>query len=161
MSYLHHLIMTKGQGSVMYTDTLPPNVSATDKVVLFDGVCKLCNAWSKFLIKHDAQHVFKLCSVQSDEGQKILHHFGLPTDAYETMLYVEGGQYFQRSDAFFQIMTALGYPWKMVCVFRWIPEPIRNYLYDRIALNRYHLFGRYEQCLLPTPDHKARFLKTK
>jgi predicted DCC family thiol-disulfide oxidoreductase YuxK len=142
----------------MSTDKLPPNIGVSDKVILFDGVCKLCNAWSNFIIKHDRQRVFKLCSVQSKEGKQILLHFGLPSEFYETMLYVEGNQSFQKSEAFFQIMTQLGYPWKIVCIFKVIPKPLRDWMYDRIALNRYSLFGKYDYCTLPSPDHEARFL---
>jgi predicted DCC family thiol-disulfide oxidoreductase YuxK len=145
----------------MNTAELPPNVGIEDKVILFDGVCKLCNAWSKFIIKYDKKHVFKLCSVQSEEGEKILLYFGFPTEFYETMLYVEGGQCFQQSDAFFRIMAKLGFPWKMVCVFWIIPKSIRNWMYDRIALNRYRLFGKYDYCVLPVPDHEDRFLTAK
>lgn len=145
----------------MNTDKLPPYIAASDKVILFDGVCKLCNAWSNFIIKYDRQHLFKLCSVQSEEGKKILLHFGLPSDSYETMLYVEGCQSFQKSDAFFQIVAKLGHPWKAVCIFRLIPKPIRDWMYDRIALNRYSLFGKYDYCTLPSPDHEARFLDAK
>ena len=145
----------------MSATNLPPNVGMADKVILFDGVCKLCNAWSNFIINHDHQHVFKLCSVQSPEGQKILKHFGLSTDSYETMLYVEGDTFYQQSDAFFQVIARLGYPWKAVCLLRIIPKPIRNWLYDRIALNRYRLFGKYDYCSLPTADHKARYLSEK
>ena len=137
---------------------LPPNIGVSDKVILFDGVCKLCNAWSNFIIKHDRQRVFKLCSVQSKEGKQILLHFGLPSESYETMLYVEGNQSFQKSEAFFQIMTQLSYPWKIVCIFKVIPKPLRDWVYDRIALNRYSLFGKYDYCTLPSPDHEARFL---
>lgn len=137
---------------------LPPNVGATDKVILFDGVCKLCNAWSNFIIKHDHQHVFKLCSVQSNEGQKILRHFGLSTEVYESMLVVEGNGVYQQSDAFFQVVAKLSYPWKFICVFRMVPKLLRNWIYDRIALNRYRLFGKYDTCLLPAADHDARYL---
>ena len=142
----------------MSTDKLPPNIGVSDKVILFDGVCKLCNAWSNFIIKHDRHRVFKLCSVQSKEGKQILLHFGLPSETYETMLYVEGNQSFQKSEAFFQIMTQLGYPWKIVCIFKVIPKWLRDWMYDRIALNRYSLFGKYDYCTLPSPDHEARFL---
>lgn len=137
---------------------LPPNVGAADKVILFDGVCKLCNAWSNFIIKHDHQHVFKLCSVQSNEGQKILRHFGLSTEVYESMLVVEGNAVYQQSDAFFQVVARLGYPWKFICVFCMVPKLLRNWIYDRIALNRYRLFGKYDTCLLPAADHDARYL---
>jgi len=145
----------------MNSTKLPPNISVADKVILFDGVCKLCNAWSNFIIKHDHQRIFKLCSVQSVEGQKILKHFGLSTDVYDSMLVVEGDAVYQQSDAFFQVVRKLGYPWKAVCVFRMIPKSLRNWLYDRIALNRYSLFGKYDVCLLPTADHGARYLNEK
>jgi predicted DCC family thiol-disulfide oxidoreductase YuxK len=138
---------------------LPPNITRKDRVILFDGVCKLCNAWSNFIIKHDKKHLFKLCSVQSDEGQAILKHFGLATDVYDSMVYVEGDTFYQQSDAFFQVIAKLGYPWKAVLVFRLIPGFIRNWLYDRIAFNRYRLFGKYDYCSLPTPDHEARYLR--
>ena len=145
----------------MSATNLPPNVGMADKVILFDGICKLCNAWSSFIIKHDHQHVFKLCSVQSPEGQKILQHFGLSTEVYDSMLVVEGGAVYQQSDAFFQVVGKLGYPWKFVCIFRLIPRFLRNWLYDRIALNRYGLFGKYDACLLPTADHEVRYLNEK
>lgn len=145
----------------MNANQLPPNVGPLDKVILFDGVCKLCNAWSNFIIKHDKHRLFKLCSVQSKEGQAILLHFSLPIDSYETMLYVEGNQSFQKSDAFFQIMANLDYPWKIIGIFGVIPRLVRDWMYDRIALNRYRLFGKYDYCTLPSPEHETRFLNAK
>jgi predicted DCC family thiol-disulfide oxidoreductase YuxK len=138
---------------------LPPNITRLDCVILFDGVCKLCNAWSNFIIKHDKKHLFKLCSVQSEEGQQILKHFGLATDVYDSMVYVKGDTFYQQSDAFFQVIKKLGYPWKAVLVFQLIPGFIRNWLYDCIAFNRYRLFGKYDYCSLPTADHEARYLR--
>ncbi|GAB1261244.1 thiol-disulfide oxidoreductase DCC family protein [Aurantivibrio plasticivorans] len=145
----------------MKSDKFPPHIEGSDKVILFDGVCKLCNAWSQFIINHDHKRCFKLCSVQSDEGKDILRYFGMPTCFYDTMLYVEGSQCFQKSEAFFQIMANLGYPWKTLCVFRLVPNLVRNWLYDRIALNRYRLFGRYTYCHLPLADHQGRFIDAK
>ena len=145
----------------MNSTNLPPNVGMADKVILFDGVCKLCNAWSSFIIQHDHKHAFKLCSVQSPEGQEILQHFGLSTEIYDSMLVVAGDAVYQQSDAFFQVVGKLGYPWKLLCIFRIIPRSHRNWLYDRIALNRYRLFGKYDYCSLPTPDHEARYLSEK
>ncbi|MFT5208901.1 MAG: putative DCC family thiol-disulfide oxidoreductase YuxK [Flavobacterium sp.] len=145
----------------MITAKLPPNVGVSDRIILFDGVCKLCNAWSNFIIKHDRQHLFTLCSVQSEEGKEILLHFGFPSEFYETMLYVEGAQCSLQSDAFFQVIAKLGYPWKVVCIFCLIPTRIRNWMYDRIALNRYRLFGRYDYCTLPSADHETRYLNAK
>ncbi|MBD9416667.1 thiol-disulfide oxidoreductase DCC family protein [Pseudomonas sp. PDM16] len=137
---------------------LPPHIQAGDRVVLFDGVCRLCNGWAKFLIRHDHQRRFRLCSVQSDEGQAILAWFGLPTDAFETMAYVEGETLFVRSDAVLRIVAQLPGAWSLLAVLRFLPRVLRDWCYDRIALNRYRLFGRYDTCLLPDADHQQRFL---
>jgi len=139
----------------------PPNVGENDCVILFDAVCKLCNTWAKFIIQHDKQQYFKLCSVQSPEGQNILKHFKMPTDHFDTMLYVEGKQFFDKSDAFFKVINKLGFPWRLVNAFKIIPKSIRNWLYDRIALNRYLLFGQYDSCVLPSKENENRFLKNK
>lgn len=145
----------------MSVTPLPPHVGPDDKVILFDGVCKLCNFWSGFIIAHDKQRIFKLCSVQSKEGGDLLQYFGFPTDVYETMLYVEGHRCYQQSDAFFRVISQLGYPWKMACWFKVFPKRFCNWVYDRIALNRYRWFGRYDQCVLPLLDHESRFLKSQ
>lgn len=127
----------------------PPNVGANDCVILFDGVCKLCNTWCQFIIKVDTEQRFKLCSVQSPEGQNILNHFKMPTDHFDTMLLVEGNQSFDKSDAFLNVVNKLGFPWRLLYLGKIIPKGIRNWLYDRIALNRYYLFGKYDTCILP------------
>jgi len=139
----------------------PPNVGVNDCVILFDGVCKLCNTWSQFIIKVDTQQRFKLCSVQSPEGQSILRHFEMPTDHFDTMLYVEGNQCFDKSDAFLNVITKLRMPWCLLYLFKIIPRGLRNWFYDRIALNRYNLFGKYDSCMLPTKENENRFLKSE
>lgn len=138
---------------------LPPLVGANDRVVLFDGVCKLCGAWARFLIRYDRKQVFKLASIQSNEGKAILEWFGLPTDHYETMVLVEGNKAFFQSTAFARIAARLPFPWPLASVVWVIPAFIRNWLYKRIALNRYTLFGKHDVCLLPRPDHERRFLR--
>ncbi len=140
------------------SNTLPPNVNASDKVILFDGVCKLCNRWSQFIIQNDKAREFRLCSVQSVEGQQILTHFGYPIDTFETMLLVKGDKCLTQSDAFLDVVSYLTLPWCLLHLFRIIPSRIRNWVYDRIALNRYKLFGCYDSCILPSPDHDKRFL---
>jgi predicted DCC family thiol-disulfide oxidoreductase YuxK len=137
---------------------LAPGISASDRVVLFDAVCKLCGAWARFLIRYDKHRRFKLASVQSPEGQAILAWFGLPTDYYETMLLVEGPRMYTKSTAFLRIMKRLPPPWPLAAVGWIVPTGLRDWAYDRIALNRYALFGRYDECLVPSPDHEARFL---
>lgn len=138
---------------------LPPHVRAEDRVVLFDGVCRLCAGWVRFLLRHDRDQRFLLCSVQSAEGQAILRHFGLPTDHFDTMLLVEGERAWQKSDAFLRVVRRLPGAWPLLAALNVIPRPLRDWCYDRIALNRYRLFGRREQCLLPEAGHAGRFLQ--
>ena len=127
-------------------------------IILFDGVCKLCSAWANFIIEHDAARRFRLCSVQSAAGQRLLAEHNYPTDTFETMLVVDGERRFEKSAAFFVVMHRLCWPWRALCVFQLIPRPLRDWLYDRIALNRYRLFGRYDLCRLPSADHAGRFV---
>lgn len=138
--------------------TLPPNMTADTKVILFDGVCKLCSVWSQFIIEYDKQHIFTLASVQSPEGQSILKFYNLPTDSFDTMLYVHGNVAYERSDAFVNVIKQLGLPWKTLAIIGFLPKKLRNWAYDRIAQNRYTLFGKLDQCLLPSADHNKRFL---
>jgi predicted DCC family thiol-disulfide oxidoreductase YuxK len=139
------------------TQSLPPKVGQSDQVVLFDGQCKLCTGWSRFLIRYDKRRKFKLCSVQSEEGQAILAWFDLPTDDFTTMLLVQGDKALTKNDAFIVVIGQLPFPWKVVLVIRVIPKKIRNWIYDRLASRRYTIFGKHDRCVLPTPDDD-RFL---
>jgi predicted DCC family thiol-disulfide oxidoreductase YuxK len=99
--------------------------------------------------------------MQSTQGQSILKHFSLATEHFDTMLYVQGNQLFDKSDAFLNIVKELGLPWRLFYVFKILPKSIRNWLYNRIALNRYLLFGKYESCMLVSKEDEHRFLKGK
>ena len=145
----------------MTIEKYPPNIDINDCVILFDGVCKLCNVWTQFIVKVDTQQRFKLCSVQSPEGQSILNHFKMPADHFDTMLFVEGNQYSDKSDAFLNVVNKLGFPWRLLYIFKVLPKGIRNWFYDRIARNRYYLFGQYDTCMLPSKENENRFLKSK
>ncbi len=136
----------------------PPLVSPGDRVVLFDGVCKLCGAWARFLIRFDRHHVFKLVAVQSAEGKALLEWLRMPTDTYETMVLLEGRKAYTRSIAFIRVVMRLPFPWPIAAAYWIVPSFIRDWLYDRIALNRYTIFGRHDVCVLPHPDHAQRFL---
>lgn len=139
--------------------TPAPYLQADECVVLFDGVCKLCNGWAKFLIRHDTSRRIRLAAVQSAEGQALLKWAGLPVDQFDTMAVIVNDRLFLRSDAFLQVMRQMPAPWSWLIVLRIVPRFLRDWGYDRIALNRYRLFGRYDSCLLPTADHEQRFLK--
>lgn len=138
--------------------SLPPFVKADDKVILFDGVCRLCNGWVRFLLKYDEHEQFKLCSVQSAEGQALLAWFGLPTDSFETMLLVEGEMAYTKSEALFKVLHQLPGLWQYLELLAAVPRPLRDWCYDRIARNRYKLFGRYKQCVVPTSASQKHFL---
>lgn len=138
--------------------TTARGVSKDDRVVLFDGVCRLCNAWSRFLIRFDLKKKFKLVSVQSPEGQRLLRSLGLPTDTFDTMVLIERKRAYTQSAAFIRVMARLPFPWPAFVIAWLIPRFARNWLYDRIARNRYALFGRHDVCILPAADHKGRFL---
>ena len=139
-------------------NNFPPGIHPGDQIILFDGVCKLCNRWSRFIIRFDTVHRFKLCSVQSPEGQAILQWFGYPLDYFETMLLIQGDKAITKGDAFLEIVRQLPFPWPLLSVAKILPRALRNWGYDRVALNRYQLFGKYDVCILPTADHDQRFL---
>ena len=138
---------------------LAPFVSATDRVVLFDGECVLCHGWAKFLINHDKQARFQLAALQSEEGQAILKHFELPAESFNSVVLVEGPRAYFKSDAALRMLAALPLPWKLAACGRICPAFLRDWIYDQVAKNRYSWFGRNDSCLLPTPDHERRILQ--
>lgn len=141
--------------------SLPPGVGVNDRVILFDGVCKLCAAWSRFLIRFDKRHRFQLATVQSPQGQAILAWFDLPVDAFETLVLVEGDRYFTRSSAVIRVLWRLPFPWPVLCVGWLVPRFIRNRLYDYLAQNRYRWFGKFDACVLPEAKDRDRFLQNR
>ncbi|MGB3496102.1 MAG: thiol-disulfide oxidoreductase DCC family protein [Elainellaceae cyanobacterium] len=135
-----------------------PHINAHDKVILFDGVCRFCSGWSNFILEQDKAKKFKLAPLQSPAGQDILAHFNLPTDRFDSMVYVENNQLYQRSDAALNIAKHLPIPWNGLSYFEGVPKELRDWFYNQIASNRYDWFGKYDECVLPTPDHQERFL---
>ena len=136
-----------------------PLLNGSENVVLFDGTCKLCNGWAQFIIRHDRQHRIRLATVQSSQGQQLLAWAGLPTDHFNTIVLIANDRFSVRSDAMFEILARLPQPWPWLRVFRLVPRVLRDWAYDRIASNRYILFGRYDSSRAPLADHPRRFLK--
>lgn len=139
--------------------TPAPLLEPGETVVLFDGVCKLCNGWVTFVITHDPAQRVRLASVQSPEGQALLAWAGLPLDQFDTVAVIRDRRYWLRSDAVLQVIAQLPGAWRLLGVLRICPRLLRDWGYDCIARNRYRLFGKYDQCRLPSPDHERRFLK--
>ena len=128
-------------------------------ILLFDGVCNLCNGIVQFTIKRDPKGKFKFASLQSDAAQLLLKKFGLSTDDFDSFVLVDGNKYFLKSSAGLQVLKELGGVWKLFYVFIIIPRPIRDFIYNIIAKTRYRIFGKRDQCMVPTEDIKQRFLE--
>lgn len=128
-------------------------------VVLFDGVCNLCNGAVQFIIKRDPSFVFKFASLQSEFGQSHLKKLNLPLQALHSFIVLESGIYYQQSDAALKIAANLKGPWSALSIFKVIPKFIRDSLYTFIASNRYRFFGKRNSCMIPTPELQARFIQ--
>lgn len=134
-------------------------MKTTEHIILFDGVCNLCNNSVQFVLKNDTNAKFKFASLQSNAGQKLLAHFQLPLYEFNSFIYVAEDKIYTRSSAALRVAKELNFPWKLMFVFIIIPPFIRNFVYDTIAKNRYKWFGKRESCMIPTPDLKQRFLE--
>jgi predicted DCC family thiol-disulfide oxidoreductase YuxK len=128
-------------------------------VLLFDGVCNLCNGIVQFIMKHDHKERFFFASLQSDAGQKLLKKFALPTNNFNSFLYVKGARFYTKSTAALYAAKDLGGLWQLLFAGMIFPTFLRDLLYDTIAKNRYKLFGKRDACMMPTPDLKKRFLE--
>jgi predicted DCC family thiol-disulfide oxidoreductase YuxK len=135
------------------------NFPLNKKIILFDGVCNLCNSTVQFIIKHDKDDVFRFVALQSELGQEILAYIGIDSKNIDSIvLYEPGVSYYYKSDAALQIAKNLDGLFSLGIIFKIIPTGIRNSLYDYIAKNRYKWYGKKESCMLPTPELKAKFL---
>ena len=129
------------------------------KIILFDGVCNLCQASVQFVIQHDKKDIFRFVALQSELGQKIIHHIGIQNQNIDSViLYKPGVAYYYKSSAALQIAKNLGGFFHFGTFFKIIPTGLRNVLYDYIAKNRYQWYGKKESCMIPTAELKAKFL---
>lgn len=135
------------------------NFPDNKKIVLFDGVCNLCNKTIQIIIKNDTNDVFRFAPLQSDIGLQIVNESGIDTEKLESVILIEPGvAYYSKSTAAIEIAKHLkGYSW--LKIFKPLPEGFRDTIYDFIANNRYKWFGRKESCMIPTPELQALFLK--
>jgi predicted DCC family thiol-disulfide oxidoreductase YuxK len=127
-------------------------------LILFDGVCNLCNSSVDFIIRRDKKGVFKFASLQSTLGQQVLEKFQLSQDSFSSVILLKNGKIYQKSTAALLIAHELSGVWALLYGFMLVPALIRNAVYDWIARNRYRWFGKKETCRLPTPGEKSRFL---
>ena len=128
-------------------------------VILFDGVCNLCEASVLFIIKHDKSNYYRFAALRSDSGRKYLLAIGLEPDYDESLILIQDGSYYFESEAILRIAKHLD-GFLRICYYIgiWIPRPLRKWLYRIISRKRYKWFGKKAACLQPTPELKARFL---
>ena len=130
------------------------------KIILFDGVCNLCDSAVQFIIKHDKKDIFRFISLQSDLGKEITNYLGINrTNLDSIILYQPGYAYYHKSQAVFEIAKDLGGIYSLSTIFSILPSSITDNMYDYIAKNRYNWYGKKESCMLPTNDLKAKFLE--
>ena len=128
------------------------------KLVLFDGVCNLCNSSIQFIIKHDRAAKFKFAPLQSPLAAQHLADLKVGNTPISSIIYIENDEVYQKSTAALKIAKHLDGAWPLLYAFIIVPKFIRDRVYDFIAKNRYKWFGKTEACWLPTPELKARFL---
>ena len=127
-------------------------------VVLFDGVCNLCNGFVQFIIRRDPEEKFKFASLQSEVGRSLLKQFKIDPDLLHSIVAIDNDGAFQRSDAVLRIAHHLGGGWKILKAFNILPKLFRDACYNLIAKNRYRIFGKKDSCMIPTPQLKERFV---
>jgi predicted DCC family thiol-disulfide oxidoreductase YuxK len=127
-------------------------------VILFDGVCGLCNRWVSFVLQRDESGTFRFAALQSEAGGALLRSHGLPPDQLETVVLIAEERAYTRSAAVIEILRRLGFPWSLAVIGAVFPSGLRDGLYDFVARNRYRWFGRTETCRIPTAGERKRFL---
>ena len=127
-------------------------------VILFDGVCGLCNWWVSFVLERDKRGRFRFAALQGEAGGELLRSHGLPVDQLDTVVLIAGERAYSKSAAVLEILKRLGFPWSLAAAGAVLPIGVRDGLYDFVARNRYRWFGRTETCRIPTAAERGRFL---
>jgi predicted DCC family thiol-disulfide oxidoreductase YuxK len=127
-------------------------------IILFDGVCNFCNGAIYFVLKQDKKGIFKFAPLQSEAGQRLLQHYNLSMKEFDSFILIDKGKVYKKSAASLRVMNKLPWYWKEAQILRMIPTAFRDAIYDFIAKNRYKWFGKKEQCMVPTPELRSRFL---
>lgn len=133
-------------------------VTSRDRIVLFDGVCNLCNGFVQFIIERDPHARFTFGALQSDAARELLANTLVHPEELRTVVYLRKGKVLVRSTAALNILKDLGGAWKLLYALIIIPAPLRDLVYRWISNKRYAWFGRKDACMIPTPELRARFL---
>ena len=129
------------------------------KIILFDGICNLCNGSVIFILKREKDPIFQFASIQSKAGKELLEWCGLPSNYSQAVVYIENGKVHLGPTAALKIGQHLKFPWSLLSSAGFgVPDFIRDWVYNQIAQHRYQWFGKKDVCMVPTESLKARFL---
>ncbi|MCB0661497.1 MAG: thiol-disulfide oxidoreductase DCC family protein [Saprospiraceae bacterium] len=128
-------------------------------VLLFDGVCNLCNASVQLIIRNDKKGKFRFASIQSDYGQEAIKKYNLGSENLKTVILIVGDTAYKKSRAALEAAKRMDGFWPLFYVFMIVPYPIRDLIYNWVANNRYKWFGKKDQCMIPSPELKDRFIQ--
>lgn len=127
------------------------------RIILFDGECNFCDKSVQFIIKRDPEAIFSFTSQQGEAGQQMIKKYHAPS-SIDSIILIENDTYYLKSSAALRICRHLQGAWKLLFIFILVPYPIRDFFYNILAKNRYKWFGKKDQCTLPTPEVRKRFL---
>ncbi|NGX83949.1 thiol-disulfide oxidoreductase DCC family protein [Aequorivita sp. KMM 9714] len=130
----------------------------THKIILFDGVCNLCNGAINYVIKRDHKNVFKFAALQSETGQNLTAKFNIDRAKVDSIILIDGDKHYEKSTAALYIAKHLSGAYPLLFGFIIVPKFIRNAVYDYVARNRYKWFGKKDKCMIPTAELKNKFL---
>ncbi|HWA06959.1 MAG TPA: DCC1-like thiol-disulfide oxidoreductase family protein [Ignavibacteria bacterium] len=133
-------------------------MSSDHKIILFDGVCNLCNGSVNFFITHDKKDVFRFAALQSDVGIELQKRLNIDHENIESFILIDGDRYYKKSTAALRVAGMLGFPYILLYPLLLVPPFIRNFVYDIIARYRYKWFGKRSTCRVPTQHERNKFL---
>lgn len=128
------------------------------KIILFDGVCNLCNGSVIFMIKRDKKDVLRYAALQTEIGQEMVEKYKIDTSKIDSIILIDNDKYYYKSTAALRIARHLSGAYPLLAVFLILPAFMRDWIYDIIARNRYKWFGKKESCMIPTPELKSKFI---
>ncbi|WP_240419780.1 thiol-disulfide oxidoreductase DCC family protein [Paenibacillus periandrae] len=142
-------------------DPKPEQSLETHSIILFDGVCRFCNGWVQFILRHDQHDTFRFAPLQSDYAIHLLASGSWKdeNDSLDSVILCEGRSVYTHSSAVLQICKRLGGAWRLLTVFKAVPRPIRDIVYRFIAKRRYRWFGKYDSCMIPSAEIRSKFIE--
>ena len=132
---------------------------SSSPILLFDGVCNLCNGLVRFIIKHDKKGSIRFAALQSSAGEKLINQFTIATNDLDSLIFLDGNKYFIKSEAVFEIINHLGGGWKLLLILKIFPKRFCDFIYERFASVRYKMWGKRESCMIPTKELMHRFIE--